>query len=167
MTIEEEKQLYIKLQSYLYDNFDYVDAFNQIINRKSDFLKRCLIYAKSKNEADLIGKTIQNVSRFPDITGQHVVISYTEGTYGLNNLIHLNTIVTRPPEPDKLPQMKGRLDRPGQLSDTLTIEYLYITNTIEDASIFRLELANNFFNNYILPLADFYDMAVGRTKQQK
>lgn len=157
------ERLYLKLQTFLFDNFDYTTAFNKVANKNKN--SRCLIYAKSKDEADKFAVEIEGCTRFPDITGRHVCLSYTEGTYGLNNLIHLNTIVTRPPEPDKLPQMKGRLDRPGQKSDKLYIEYVYIDNTIENASLFRLELANNFFNNYILPLAEFYDIATGRKQK--
>ena len=103
-------------------------------------------------------------TRYPDTTGEHLAISYTEGTYGLNNLIYLDTIVTRFPEPDKLPQMKGRLDRPNQEKDILNIEYIYIEDTIDQAGMIRLEMANNFYNNYIMPLAEFYDIAVGRKK---
>jgi hypothetical protein len=157
------EKLYIKLQAYLYDYFDYISAFEDIIKKCEKNKRRCLIYAKSKEEADSLSQ-IKNVTRFPDISGKHLAISYTEGTYGLNNLVYLDTIVTRFPEPDKLPQMKGRLDRPNQKSDNLYIEYLYITDTIDQAGMVRLELANNFYNNYILPLADFYDIAVGKKK---
>ena len=61
----------------------------------------------------MFSEEIPNVTRFPDLSGTHVAISYAEGTYGLNTLVKYNTLLTRPPEPDKLPQMKGRLDRPG------------------------------------------------------
>jgi hypothetical protein len=157
-------KMYIKLQTFLYDNFNYMEAFKKVIRKCEARGSRCLIYAKSKNEADAISDYIRNVSRFPDTTGKHLVISYTEGTYGLNTLIYLDTIVSRFPEPDKLPQMKGRLDRPNQKNDKLYIEYIYIENTIDQAGMFRLEMANNFYNNYIMPLAEFYDIAVGRKK---
>lgn len=155
-------QIYISLQNYLYENFDYIDAFSQVVQRCEKNKRRCLIYAKSKDEADHIAEEIKDVSRFPDTSGRHLVISYTEGTYGLNHLIYLDTIVTRFPEPDKLPQMKGRLDRPEQKSETLYIEYLYIDDTIDRAGMLRLEMANRFYNDYIMPLAEFYDVAVGR-----
>ncbi len=156
------EKLYSKLASFLYDMFDYVGAFSKIVKSAQKKGRRCLLYARSKEEADDLASGISGVTRFPDTSGQHLAISYTEGTYGLNHLVYLSTIVTRPPEPDKLPQMKGRLDRPGQKSKYLFIEYLVVDNTVEEASLFRLELANSFFNNYILPLADFYDVAVGK-----
>ena len=62
--------------------------------------------------------------------------------------------------------MKGRLDRPGQKKEVLKIKYLIVEKTIEEAWLFRLEVANNFYHHHLLPLADFYDMAVGRKKNE-
>lgn len=155
-------KLYMKLQNFLFDNFDYVAAFNEVIKKCNKQNTRCLIYAKSKSEADSLAQNIKGVTRFPDTSGKHLSISYTEGTYGLNNLIYLDTIVTRIPDPDKLPQMKGRLDRPNQKNDMLHIHYLYIDQTIDRAGKLRLEMANNFYNSYIMPLAEFYDLALNR-----
>lgn len=70
-----------------------------------------------------------------------------------------NAIITTPPEPDKLPQMKGRLDRPGQNSETLKMHYYIVGDTIEEALIFRLEMAQKAVNEYIMPLAQFYEIA--------
>jgi superfamily II DNA or RNA helicase len=156
------ERLYIKLQSFLFDNFDYVAAFQKVLDKCEKENRRCLIYTRSKDEADVFAKELTGTSRFPDITGNHLAISYTEGTYGLNNLVYLDTIVTRFPEPDKLPQMKGRLDRPNQKENTLYIEYIYVDDTIDRAGKLRLEMANSYYNNYILPLAEFYDIAVKR-----
>jgi hypothetical protein len=58
--------------------------------------------------------------------------------------------------------MKGRLDRPGQTEETLRIEYFIIENTIEEADLFRLEVARKFMNDYIMPLEKFFDYAVGK-----
>lgn len=161
------ERLYMKLQSYLFDNFDYVDVFQRVIIKCEKTNRRCLIYARSKEEADLFAERIEGATRFPDVSGTHLAISYTEGTYGLNHLIYLDTIVTRFPEPDKLPQMKGRLDRPNQEKDILHIEYIYVKNTIDQGGLLRLELANRFYNNYILPMADYYDIALGRKEIKK
>lgn len=48
---------------------------------------------------------IDNVSRYPDKTKKHMVVSYTEGTFGLNDLTGYNIIVTRIPDSDKISQM--------------------------------------------------------------
>ena len=154
--------LYAKLTHFLNENFNYIKAFRQIIKKAQKRRNRCLIYGKSKKEADDIAENIKGVSRFPDITGTHVSISLTEGTYGLNNLILLDCIVSHIPQSDRIPQMKGRLDRYGQKKDKLYIEYLVVENTIEEAQLFLLELEKNFFKNYILPLSSFYELAVGR-----
>ena len=58
---------------------------------------------------------------------------------------------------DKLPQIKGRLDRPGQKSSKLFIEYILIANTIDEIDLVSLELANNFYSSHIIPLANYYD----------
>ena len=160
-------KLYIKLQSFLFDNFNYISAFETIIRRVEKENRRCLIYSRSKEEADNISDEIDGVSRFPDISGKHLVLSYVEGTFGLNNLVYLDTIVTRFPEPDKLPQMKGRLDRPNQKKERLYIEYIYIDGTIDRAGMLRLEMANRFYNDYIMPLAEYYEIAVGRKNIKK
>jgi len=155
------KDMYVKLSKFLYDNLDYVNFFHEKINEMTkDKTIKILIYARSKKEADNI--TCKKIGRYPDISKKHVVLTYAEGTYGLNDLIKYNTILTRPPEPDKLPQMKGRLDRYGQTEEQLKIEYIIIKNTIEEALIWRLEIANIFYKNYIIPLAEFYEVAIGK-----
>ena len=153
---------YIKLNKVLFENCDYVKCFKNIIDKieEKDTGNRALIYARSKKEADEIAARIKNVSRYPDKTKKHVVLSYSEGTYGLNDLVIYNTIITRPPEADKLPQMKGRLDRPNQKNNTLYIEYLLYENTIEEAMIHKLEMSKKFHGQYILPLAEFYKIAI-------
>jgi hypothetical protein len=156
------EKLYIKLQSFLFDNFDYVETFRSVIIKCEKLGRRCLVYTRSKNEADLFASRIKNLSRFPDISGKHIVISYVEGTYGLNQLTFLNTIVTRFMDPDKIPQAKGRLDRPNQTHDTLYLEYIYIKDTIDRGGLMRLELANSFYKDYLMPLAEFYDIALGK-----
>lgn len=160
------EKMYAKLLHYLHDNFNYVGAFTDVVQKCEKKGKRCLIYAKSKDQADLFAEKIKDVTRFPDVSGKHLVISFAEGTYGLNHLIYLNCIVTPIPDPDKLPQMKGRLDRPGQDSDILTIEYVYVDKTIDQGALFKMEMMNTFYKDYLIPLADFYDIAIGRKNKQ-
>jgi hypothetical protein len=66
----------------------------------------------------------------------------------------------RPPAPDLLPQIKGRLDRHGQKNKELYITYIVLSNTIEEASLDRLNLAQNFYKNHIMPLSEFYKLAI-------
>jgi hypothetical protein len=160
MDISNE-QKYIALEKYIKTNANYVTIFDEYIKllSKANSKIKLLIYANSKSEAELISK-LDNVGLYPDISKQHVVVSYANGTYGLNDLVTFNHILTRPPEPDKLPQMKGRLDRPGQSESNLSISYIIIENTIEEAHYLRLELCNRFYSNHIMPLGDFYTLAV-------
>ncbi len=156
------EKMYGKLLHFLHINFDYVEAFDQVIKKCESRGQRCLVYAKSKEQADLFAEKIKNVSRFPDTSGKHLSVSFAEGTFGLNHLIYLNCMVTLIPDPDKLPQMKGRLDRPGQKTDKLFIEYVYVDQTIDQGQLFKMEMMNTFYKDYLIPLADFYDVSVGR-----
>jgi len=73
----------------------------------------------------------------------------------------------RPPQPDKLPQIKGRLARPQQKSTNLHIEYFVIKDTIEMGLLLRMEIASKFMHQYIMPLAKFYDVSVNYKKYLK
>ena len=154
MLLSNEKK-YIELKKFIRDNINYIDIFQKYIAKLSN--KKLLIYATSKEEAEAISM-IKDVGLYPDITKKHVVVSYAVGTYGLNNLVAFNHILTRPPEPDKLPQMKGRLDRMGQKENELNISYILIKNTIEEMEYMKLELCNKFYSNHIMPLGDFFNI---------
>ena len=55
--------------------------------------------------------------------------------------------------------MKGRIDRHGQKNEKLYMEYIMIENTIDEGNLYKLELSKNFYNNHIVPLAEFYKHA--------
>ena len=157
------EKMYLKLAKLLYDEFDYVECIQTVINKITDYGKnnrRALIYAKSKKGADHIASKIDNVSRFPLIDKTHVVASESEATYGLNQLVIYDTLICYPDKPDLIPQKKGRIDRPTQKSNTLYIEYIIVKDTIEEAYLVRLEMMNNFYKNHIMPIADFYNLAI-------
>jgi hypothetical protein len=158
--------LYSALNLFINSHVNYVDLFYDQLDELESNYCRVLIFTKSKDEALDIIESERNhegrITRYPDKSGKHTVLSFTEGTYGLNDLIIYDTILMRPPEPDKLPQIKGRLDRPGQNNKNLQIRYIVLKDTIEEASLLRLEICNNFYNNYLMPLAEFYDLAVGK-----
>ena len=78
----------------------------------------------------------------------------------MNDLVIYNTIIMRPIAPDKIPQIKGRLDRPGQKADKLALAYFIIKETIEEGLILRMNIASQFMQTYIMPLAKFYDISV-------
>ncbi len=154
------EKLYIDLSNYINSHVDYVQIFIDKLKECENDNHRCVIFAKSKDEADRIAlQNEEEIGRYPKKL-KHTVLSYAEGTYGLNDLVIYDTILMRPPEPDKLPQIKGRLDRPNQKSKNLFLEYVLLKDTIEEAGLLRMEMCNNFFNNYIMPLSEFYDLAV-------
>ena len=124
--------------------------------------QRCLIYARSNNEAAYWSSKL-NIPIHPE-KGNHCIITYHNGTYGLNDLIIYDTIIMRPPPPDTIPQIKGRLDRPGQQKDDLRIEYFVIKNTIEEGLILRMNIASQFVQRYIMPISKFYDISVNYEK---
>jgi len=158
------EKLYMELNKYIHQKIDYISIFYDIIDKAEQDGKKSIIFTKSKDEADKLVSSVRNngrVGRYPD-KKQYTALSYAEGTYGLNDLVIYDTIIMRPPEPDKLPQIKGRLDRPGQLSNKLEIRYVILKDTIEEASLIRLEMCNNFYNNYLMPLAEFYDLATNK-----
>lgn len=155
------EQIYIALSRFIQNNICYIDIFYNEIDNINDYVN-CVIFAKSKEEANKIYNDSRNngrIKRYPE-KGQHTVLSLSEGTYGLNDLIIYNTIIMRPPEPDKLSQIKGRLDRPGQKSKKLYLKYILLKDTIEEAFLLRLEMCNNFYNNYIMPLSEYYNIAI-------
>ena len=121
--------------------------------------RKCLVYARSTTEAEGWSEAL-DIPLYPDISGDSVIVSLARGTYGLNNLIKYDCLVTRPPEPDRLPQMKGRLDRPGQQATSLTLIYFWLKDTIEEGLVKRLEVADQFSTNYKMPLSDFYALSL-------
>ncbi len=155
-------QTHGKLSNYIYTQINYVQIFKKYLDQivKSSPTSRVLIYGKSKEEVEQIAKQIPNVGIYPDLTKTHVVVSLANGTYGLNDLVCCDQILSRPPEPDKLPQIKGRLDRPGQTAETLTYNYVIIDSTIENGDYLRLELCNNFYSNHIMPLSEYYKLTL-------
>lgn len=156
------EKVYHLLDGFIRNNVNYINIFLKTIDQITQTrpTSKILIYTTSKTEADNLSTKKPTIGRYPDITKNHVVVSYAEGTYGLNNLIEFDTILSRIPESDKLPQMKGRLDRPGQKNNVLYLEYVFLENTIESANLYKLEIANNFYGNHLLPLAEYYKMAV-------
>jgi hypothetical protein len=142
---------------------------NQVVTPLADLIKmcenrnsRCLIYANCQEEADYWSTSLQ-IPIYPD-KGTHCIVTVSNGTYGLNDLTDYDTIVLRPPAPDILPQIKGRLDRPKQEKDTLFVEYFVMENSIEEGLILRMNIASAFMENYIMPLAKFYKISLDHGK---
>lgn len=160
---------FAKLNSLLVSNSkannSVIKQLKILIKSLEDKKHRCLIYARASDEAKLWSEKT-GIPIYPK-KGTHCIVTYHDGTYGLNDLIIYDTIVMRPPQPDKLPQIKGRLDRPMQKSNNLHIEYFVLNNTIEMGLLLRMEIASKFMHQYIMPLAKFYDVSVNYKKYLK
>ena len=158
-----KKDSYIELKKYMHNNVNWGEIFVDKVNNLIKLNKKPVVFVESETQLEklekiLEQKKIRNLwSFYPDISQDICVISKHKGTYGINNLVKYNTLVLKPPEPDKLPQIKGRLDRPGQNSSKLFIEYISIANTIDEIDLVSLEIANNFYSSHIIPLANYYD----------
>ena len=160
---KNKNESYVELKKYMRNNIDWEEI---IITKTNELVKKgrkVLIFTESESQLERLGylldkKKIKNTwSFYPDITNDICVITKSKGTWGINNLIKYDTIVTKPPEPDKLPQMKGRLDRPGQIASKLYLEYIMISDTIDEIDLVSLQMANNFYSSHIIPLANYYD----------
>ena len=151
-----------ELTSYLVSNAKInsgiIEQLQKLIKKLEKNKHRCLIYARAKEEAEFWSKKL-DIGIYPK-KGKHCIVTYHDGTYGLNDLIIYDTIIMRPPPPDLLPQIKGRLDRYGQKNENLFIEYFVMKDTIEEGLILRLNIASQFIQKYIMPLATFYNISV-------
>lgn len=157
---------FAKLSSYLASNPQVneliVNQLQKLINKLEKNNQRCLIYARSDKEAVLWSEKL-GIGIYPQ-KDKHCIVTYNKGMYGLNDLVIYDTIVMRPPPPDLLPQIKGRLDRPNQVKNNLFIEYFILKDTLEEGLILRMEIASEFIQKYIIPLSKFYDMSVNYHK---
>lgn len=157
---------FAKLTSFLVSNSQVNDIvqkqLQQLIKLMEKDNHRCLIYAREKSEAEYWSKKLA-IGIYPK-KGIHCIVTYHDGTYGLNDLVIYDTIIMRPPRPDYLPQIKGRLDRPGQQSNKLHVEYFVLDKTIEVGLILRMNISSQFVQKYIMPLSKFYDVSVNFKK---
>ena len=152
------------LQQLLNTQRPYVaDQIQQILDDYPDD-RKVLIYASGEQEARIFSNHL-NIPIYgtPGVIpadNRHIIATVNKASVGVNDLISFNTILLRPPPPDLLPQMKGRLDRPGQQSLDLYIDYFMIDHSIDLGLELRLNIANNFLSAYIMPMAEFYDISL-------
>jgi hypothetical protein len=152
---------YAKLASFLTRVGDeIIPQLRSLLIKLNGLGRKVLIYARSKEEANAWSLKLKVPIYGAVNKTNNCIITLANGTYGLNDLVIYDTILMRPPEPDKLPQIRGRLDRPGQLSDNLYMEYFIVGDTIEEGLIARLNIASRFIHEYIMPLANFYELSV-------
>jgi hypothetical protein len=159
---KDKKESYLELKKFMFVNVNWenliVEKTNQLVKQE----RKVLVFVESEAQIEKLNILLEksNIkdqwSFYPDISNDICVISKHKGTYGINNLVKYDTILMKPPEPDKLPQIKGRLDRPGQIKKKLYLEYLVIADTIDEIDLVSLQIANNFYSSHIMPLANYY-----------
>lgn len=158
MTISDSKMKYIKCKEII-NRLDWLQILLTVSRHLVSLGKKVLCYVDSQNDIDKLKTQNNNDVYIYDKTNDEVinknicVISKYRGTYGINNLVDYDTIVLRPIESDKIPQIKGRLDRPGQKSKNLEINFIIVNKSIEELDITKIDIANNFYNSHILPIA--------------
>ena len=152
-----KKESYIALKKFMSENINLEDIISNKLKELLKLNRKILVFAESDNQIEKLKNKVKNCSFYPDIEKDVCIISKYKGTYGINNLVKYDTILMKPPESDKLPQMKGRLDRPKQMAKELFIEYLIIKDTIDEIDLISLQNANNFYSSHIIPLANYYD----------
>lgn len=159
-TGQPAERLYGQLDALLVREFDlapHLDALLAELGPQS----RALVFARSREEAERLAKSREDLGLFPDITRQHVVTTTAVAARGVNTLTGFDVLVTRPVEPDLVPQMRGRLARPGQQNNQLRWIWMVASGTLEEAKLERNRLAERFHNDHIMPLAQLYRRALG------
>lgn len=154
----DSKLKYIKL-STLIGQLNWPEILLNVAKHKVNLGKKVLLYLNSQDDIEYFynkyknDNTIHNYEYEKTEPNKSIcVISKYKGTYGINNLINYDCIIMRPIESDKIPQVKGRLDRPGQLKTELELNFVILNCGIEELDITKIDIANNFYNNHILPL---------------
>ncbi|CAK9105775.1 Putative helicase L115 [Durusdinium trenchii] len=92
---------------------------------------------------------------------QEELLIFTVGadSAGLNLQSLGDALVLRPVQMDQLVQMMGRLDRPGQTSQTLCRAILYMKRTHEEAEVAHLQKHAAFWSLHVKPVARLIVMA--------
>lgn len=138
-----------------YENGTNISEIIQTILSKLPEDRKCVIYvtaAQIKECSKKLGIPIYKPNSNHD--HKHVLITFKDGTFGINDLVKYNTLVMRPPKSHLLTQLKGRLDRPGQMHEQLYIEYYAILR--EDRYRYNnLKKSQQFVETHIKPIASF------------
>ena len=160
-----DQEKYGLLQQLLNSKRQYVAEYlrTEILNGLPED-RRAVLYTAGNDEAKLfstvLGIPIYGSKGTDPKNCRHIIATLSKAAVGVNDLVHFNTVIMRPPPPDLLPQIKGRLDRPGQQHTDLYMEYFMIDESIDLGLEVRMNIANNFLSTYIMPLAEFYTASI-------
>jgi hypothetical protein len=148
------------------------EAFVKLTKKLLRKRRRPLIFADTGHEAEFLIRVLRSsgldartwtniatkqVSGSIELSKNMVIVAVktTEGQ-GINMQHHADTIICRPTAGDHLEQMKGRIDRPGQSTKDLHLYVVVCEHSIEETAFANINLAGNFFREYIAPVAERY-----------
>lgn len=153
------------------------EAFAKLAKKLLRKRRRPLIFADTNHEAAFLVRVLKThglaaktwtsiatnrVSGGLDASKENLVIvavKTTEGS-GLNMQHHADTILCRPTVGDHLEQMKGRIDRPGQTTKDLQLYVVVCEHSLEETAYANINLAGNFFREYIAPVAERFKESI-------
>lgn len=163
-----DQEKYGLLQQLLNSKRQYVAEYVRDHLLPTDEDRRAVIYTAGNDEAKLFSR-ILDIPVYGTVSTdstRHIIATLNKASVGVNDLVHFDTVIMRPPPPDLLPQIKGRLDRPGQENVNLYLEYFMIDDSIDLGLEVRMNIANNFLSTYIMPLAEFYTASIRASSNQ-
>lgn len=96
-------------------------------------------------------KAVPGLRRWGEQGPGPLAVTVHAAAQGLNLQHEADCVVCRPQPGDRLEQMKGRIDRPGQPRDELELVVVLAANTVEEAEAANIRLCGTFFRHYISP----------------
>jgi 3-methyladenine DNA glycosylase/8-oxoguanine DNA glycosylase len=169
---QDHRTLYVSLKHLLgthYEPDTLPRAVAAVAQRLISKGRRPLIFANTEKELARIFKHLPCARRWPGQRatageggaeggggskgglGSALVVTIHAAAQGLNMQHDADCIICRPQPGDRLEQMKGRIDRPGQALKDLELVVLMAASTVEEAEAANIRLCGSFFRHYIAP----------------
>jgi hypothetical protein len=160
---QDHRTLYVSLKHLLTTHYE-PDTLPRAVAAAAQRLiskgRRPLIFANTEKELVRIFKHLPCARRWSgqrgsageeEGGGSALVVTLHAAAQGLNMQHAADCIICRPQPGDRLEQMKGRIDRPGQRRHELELLVLMAASTVEEAEAANIRLCGSFFRHYIAP----------------
>lgn len=165
---QDHRSLYVSLKHLLTTHYE-PDTLPRAVAAAAQRLiskgRRPLIFANTEKELVRIFKHLPCARRWSGQQGGEgeerggggggggsaLVVTLHAAAQGLNMQHDADCIICRPQPGDRLEQMKGRIDRPGQRRHELELVVLMAASTVEEAEAANIRLCGSFFRHYISP----------------
>ena len=146
----------------MWEGTDLVAAVDAECRRLQAQGRKVLIFANSERELAAVVKKCKGARTWRDGkastkagTGP-LVVTTQRGAYGLNLQQEADAVICRPQAGDLIEQMKGRVDRPGQVAKELVLCIVYARDTVEEVEAANIRLCGAFFRQYLDPLSRLF-----------